>query len=378
MSADIEAEAERLTQKFNFSTADRFRPFLPSTTNDYDYNSFACYAYLLSAMGAFETYTFQLKKKNETLQEQILRLFRQMDSVQMNDTLARLNKTRESPEVVQGPTERRKIQDAQIDPVLLVGATWGRNMSETNICETIGSKGATLLKDWKDYSDPIVGNGLASERFRQCAPDPERVAALYNMHADNWNITPINMNGVRPTRWREGPCLPTMIPKDEYMDNSRSLSQNYSEGSLPGQLAYTRLPTGKFFFTDQVFNCEIKKNSKIHPSAVIHVHTHPKWRWHEQNFTSCKIWVPANTPLYFYIHHSTVNNFAACLFAHTLEISDMYFTQEKRKRIQNVVIPKIGFYDADEVVFHPPETPLSAPRNVEVVTPGNFSFTQFQ
>lgn len=271
-------------------------------------------------------------------------------------------------------------------PVLHTDQQWGRRMDDALIIQVLGPHGAERLEKWRKYDDdPGQSERRTDMVYMKCQPDPERVAALYNMHADNWKNTPLRINQIMQIGWDsgafvEGQIVP--INRDQYMDNSRRLNEGYGMlESMPSQLFYTRLPYGKFFFTDQLIDCELIPGQLIYPSALIHVHTNPKWRWAEagkERFISCKIWVPKDTPVYFDSHRATGENYAACLFAHTLRVDDMYYTYEPgalgrpdSHMVQNVVMTQIEVYDAREVVFHPPGTDLKFAA-YDLVTPGSF------
>jgi len=295
-------------------------------------------------------------------------------------------------EVWSKPPERaRQRQSSGIGPIVQDGRRWGRQMTRDLVLQSLtaqGHKGDDMVKAYERYDDYRKDDERSSSMMRDCPPDPERVAAHYNMQADDWMFTPLRMNLFSPTRSRSGCCVcnASKVSKDAFMQASRVANENYSSELL----YYTRLPYGKFFFTDQAIDCNVQQKMKeattegegrrwnIHPSGAIHVHTHPKWRWAvgtEGTFISCKIWVPENAPIYFYLHHATRENYAALLFAHTLRIDDMYYTEESNERVQNVVIGHIEVYDARDIDVKSHRW-FGTPQGYDLVTPGNFNIEE--
>lgn len=241
-------------------------------------------------------------------------------------------------------------------------AGWGRQMTRELTERRMGPENMHI---WDQYEDDSGMSSAHTIRFQACQPDPERVMACVNIIKNNWATTRILLNHVQPTRWGDGNFKTSQTDRNGYMQNSKELNNMYTERNstlnLFGRPVYTRLPYGKFMFTDQEIDKIPSGPSNMYPTAAIHVHTHPKWRYLDGDggsFVCCKLWVPENTPLYFYMNHNTGMNFAALLFVHTVYVSDMYSTEENNNTIRNLVMNPIGVYEPDEVDLIIPERNL--------------------
>ena len=255
---------------------------------------------------------------------------------------------------------------------------WRRLMTAEKIEKELGQNGAQMLESWKKYNDHH-DDFNARMRMKNCRPDPQRVVAFSNMHEEDWRFIPLRLNSLNVFDWKSNCCGCTtkQVSRDAFMKTSMETNKDYGNTKL----FYTKLPHGKWLFSDQLIDCDINETTdSLFPTGVIHVHTHPKWRWHTQaadgkkkRFISCKIWVPANTPLYFYMNHHTNENYAALLFVHTMSIHDMYITVEKigdlvpPLSVKNVVFTNIKVYPPNQVKFSTPPQPVK----YGLITPGS-------